>query len=149
MVIVIGCETVEDLISDELNKDDREAPNRKTDKKMTVKEVWTVVFWNLGIFALLGVIYLIFNLITGEGCPIYWLTSIRCPFCGMTRAHLAALRFDFETAFAYHPLFPLGLPYIFLLANDGLFQGKWKVAYGIVVGILTAIFVVRYGISLF
>ncbi|MDR0850900.1 MAG: DUF2752 domain-containing protein [Clostridiales Family XIII bacterium] len=43
------------------------------------------------------------------GCPIKLVTGIPCPGCGMTRAFLAAARFDFAEAFLYHPLFPLML----------------------------------------
>jgi hypothetical protein len=41
------------------------------------------------------------------GCPFLLVTGIPCPGCGMTRAILSALRFDFTAAFGYHPLFPL------------------------------------------
>lgn len=48
------------------------------------------------------------------GCPFRRLTAIPCPFCGMTRAVLSALRLDFTSAFNYHPLF-------FLIPLLGLF----------------------------
>ena len=38
------------------------------------------------------------------GCPIRWITGITCPSCGMTRAALSLLKFDFVSAFTYHPL---------------------------------------------
>lgn len=38
------------------------------------------------------------------GCPIRWITGITCPSCGMTRAALSLLKFDFISAFTYHPL---------------------------------------------
>lgn len=43
-------------------------------------------------------------------CPIYYITGISCPGCGMTRALFAALRLDFAAAFHYHPLW-IGLPF--------------------------------------
>ena len=52
------------------------------------------------------------------------LLRYACPFCGMTRAHLAALRLDFSAALDHHPLFFLGLPYLFLLFHDSLFSKK-------------------------
>ena len=58
-----------------------------------------------------------------DGAPI---RSYSCPFCGMTRAHLAALRLDLAGALAYHPLFFLGLPYLFLLFHDSLFSPKGR-----------------------
>lgn len=43
-------------------------------------------------------------------CPFRYLFGVPCPGCGMTRALCAAVLSDFETAFAYHPLFPLLIP---------------------------------------
>ena len=40
-------------------------------------------------------------------CPIYALTRIPCPGCGMTRACKAALTMDFKAAIEYHCLFPI------------------------------------------
>lgn len=44
------------------------------------------------------------------GCVIRWFTGVSCPGCGLTRAWLCALTFDFDAAFAYHPLFWLVPP---------------------------------------
>lgn len=41
----------------------------------------------------------------GIGCPIKFISGISCPGCGMTRACLSALHFDFAEAFLFHPLF--------------------------------------------
>ena len=38
-------------------------------------------------------------------CPYTYIFGISCPGCGMTRAFLSLLKFDFEMAFYYHPLF--------------------------------------------
>lgn len=46
------------------------------------------------------------------GCPMNRLFGLRCPFCGMTSAHLSFLRGDFSGALAHHPLFFLGLPIV-------------------------------------
>ncbi len=51
----------------------------------------------------------------GAPCIIKGLTGIPCPACGMTRACLAALRFDFAAAFGYHPLWVLLPPTAVLL----------------------------------
>lgn len=53
----------------------------------------------------------------GITCPIKYITGISCAGCGMTRAWIALLHFDVNTAFIYHPLFflpPVAL-IIFLL----------------------------------
>ena len=66
------------------------------------------------------------SLLLGSTCPTYALFGICCPFCGMTRAHLAALRLDFATAFSIHPAFFTGLPFLWLLAHHRLFEKKWQ-----------------------
>lgn len=43
--------------------------------------------------------------VTGIGCPVRFVTGVACPGCGLTRAWLAAVRFDFRAATAFHPLF--------------------------------------------
>lgn len=37
-------------------------------------------------------------------CPIYWITGVPCPGCGMTRALVSLLRGDIQGAFFMHPL---------------------------------------------
>lgn len=56
-------------------------------------------------------------------CPFRYFFGISCPGCGMTRALLAAVFSDFETAFSYHPLFPMLIPvgvYIVLYVFFGM-----------------------------
>ena len=120
--------------------------NQSNDKWNRLKKI---ILRDVSIYGAMLVAVLLFNLITGHGCPINWLLHIRCPFCGMTRAHLAALRLDFGTAFSHHPLFFLGIPYILLVTNEDLFRGKWKKVYIIAVALLTALFLIRYIVSLF
>lgn len=60
------------------------------------------------------VIFLYF--VTGMGCPILYTTGVPCLGCGMSRACLRLLQFDFAGAFHYHPLcFALPFIAIFLL----------------------------------
>ena len=40
----------------------------------------------------------------GITCPIKYLTGVSCPGCGMSRALFHMMRFDFASAFHYHPL---------------------------------------------
>ena len=65
---------------------------------------------------------------------IFWLLQVPCLFkhffglecigCGMTRALLCALQFDFRAAFAYHPMFwAMPLLYLYFLF-DGNVIGK-------------------------
>ena len=56
-----------------------------------------------------------FTFVHGVTCPIKHLVGVSCPGCGMTRACLSALRFDFSAAFYYHPLWIVMLPLAALL----------------------------------
>ncbi len=51
-------------------------------------------------------------------CPVFRVTGLRCPGCGMTRALLALVRGDVAAAFGHHPLslvvLPVGLAWAFL-----------------------------------
>ena len=49
-------------------------------------------------------------MLLGVTCPIKFLTGVSCPGCGMTRAFLSAIRFNFADAFHYHPLWICVIP---------------------------------------
>lgn len=49
----------------------------------------------------------IFFIILKIPCPFRLLTGVSCIGCGMTRAYLNALQFNFLEAFYFHPLWPL------------------------------------------
>lgn len=83
---------------------------------------------------------MIFLDISGIGCPVLYITGVSCPGCGLTRACLKALRFDFASAFHYHPLFfcvPLAL-LIFMFRN--------KMPKSVFVGCYTVIIVLFAGV---
>lgn len=89
----------------------------------------------LGLF--LAVVGLV--LVLDIGCLFRHITGIPCPGCGMTRAHLAALRLDFQAAFSYHPLWFLPLPLLLMqfLFPRGIFQNpKWNTALSILLLVL-------------
>lgn len=48
------------------------------------------------------------------GCPIKFVTGISCPGCGMTRAVMCFIRFDFKGGIMYHPMI-ISLPVIVFL----------------------------------
>lgn len=50
------------------------------------------------LFAVIAAFYFTY------GCPIRFFTGVACPGCGMSRALLALLKFDFSLAFEMHPL---------------------------------------------
>ena len=65
-------------------------------------------------------IFVIALFITDIGCPTRYLSGICCPGCGMTRAILQLLKFDFKGAFYYHPMV-YALPiivFLFIKRND-------------------------------
>ena len=70
-------------------------------------------------------------------CFIRYLFHIPCPACGMTRAWIAALHFDFEKACYYHPLF-FTVPMIILYVS--LYDSKYRsrvfdrIIYVIIIG---------------
>ena len=70
-----------------------------------------------------GIVLLIFLfLIFVYKCPFYLFFNIPCLGCGITRAYLAALHFDFKVAFEYHPLFFIVAPMIFYIAHRNKFK---------------------------
>ena len=61
-----------------------------------------------------GVAYAIFVTLTGWGipCPIYTVTHLQCPACGVSRMLLALLRLDFAAAWSYNPYLLINGPII-------------------------------------
>ena len=87
--------------------------------------------------------YLFLNYALGSTCALNRLTGLMCPLCGMTRAHLAAFRLDFEAAFRYNALFPLGVPFLITLFYYPVFShkfGKWFKWIPITLGSLLTIY---------
>ena len=80
-------------------------------------------------------------------CVFLWITGYECLGCGMTRALLSALKFDFVSAFQYHRMFwsipVLGL---YVLFDGKLFKNKF-VNIGLLVVILVG-FVVNWILNL-
>ncbi len=83
---------------------------------------------HIKIFLLLGSIILFFNL-SYIGCPIRFATGVPCPTCGITRAVISLLRFDFATSFYYLPTaVPLIVSMLMLIHRDVYKAFKSKVA---------------------
>ena len=66
----------------------------------------------------IGALYALFDHFTGIGipCPIYWVTGLQCPGCGISRMFLSMLRLDFSAAFHYNSAVFCLLP-VFLLVG--------------------------------
>ncbi len=104
------------------------------------KKVLKTVLMHLGLFAGLGLFLYLFGRLFGSFCPVKRFLGFSCPFCGMTRAHLAALRLDLSGALSHHPLFFLGLPYLFLLFHERIFSKKYHKIWLFLVVFLTILF---------
>ncbi len=65
----------------------------------------------------IGALYALFVHITGVGvpCPIYSITGLQCPGCGISRMFLALLCLDFSAAFHYNPVVLCLLPLLILV----------------------------------
>ena len=59
-------------------------------------------------------------------CPMYQLTGLQCPLCGLQRAVHAFLHGDFLMAWRYNPALWLLLPYVTVLSLGNFFP---KVAH--------------------
>lgn len=80
-------------------------------------------------------------------CVFLWATGYECFGCGMTRALLSALRFDFISAFQHHRMFwSLPILGLYVLFDGKLFKNKF-INIGILVVILIG-FVVNWMLNL-
>ena len=125
-------------------------------KKYSKKEFLIIMAKHVGVGGAALVMFYIFSKLFGSICPTYRFFGICCPFCGMTRAHLAALKLDFSQALYYNPVFFLGVPCIFFMVHEKLFAPKYdkmrKIIAGILLGIIVAVYIVRvclYGFDFF
>ena len=83
---------------------------------MTPKQksrLWRVLL-TLGTAAILLAVYVAAFARRGPGlpCPLYALTGLQCPACGLTRAAAALMKWDFTAAFTYNALWPLWAGYV-------------------------------------
>ena len=116
-------------------------------RKFTKKEFLIIMVKHVGCGAFVVVMFYFLSKFFGSICPTYRFLGICCPFCGMTRAHLAALRLDFSTATYYNPVFYLGVPCIFFMLHEKLFAPKYdlhrKIVAGVLLGIIVAVYIAR------
>lgn len=89
------------------------------------------------------ILYIILNLL-GITCPIKWMTGISCMGCGMTRAWLSVLKFDFSSALYYHPLFwTVPIAAVIYVFRDKIKIYKWLLL------LIAVLFCVVYFIRMF
>lgn len=82
--------------------------------RLRFSALWCRYRTSISAFLAIGLLYL-FLAAAGIGCPLKFFSGISCPGCGMTRAFLHALRFEFAEAFYYHPLWVAVVPVLALL----------------------------------
>ena len=78
-------------------------------------------------FGLLSGLILLCTSVTG--CPVWQLTGIPCPACGMTRAWISLVKGQLAEAFAWHPLFWMAPWILYLMYRDfagGIQPGKQR-----------------------
>lgn len=83
-------------------------------------------------FGGIGLAYGVFVQYTGWGipCPVFSLTGLKCPGCGITHMCIALLRLDVASAFAAHPMLLVQLPFLMLILLRNVIRyvrnGKWQ-----------------------
>ena len=109
-----------------------------------IKSLWAKYKDLLLPLGAVAVIYGIFFL-TGVSCPFKFITGISCPGCGMTRALFSALKFDFASAFSFHPLWIGVLPALLIyIALDLKGWGRAaKIHMAVCVCIMLATYITR------
>ena len=106
------------------------------------KNFFKQLLHNLLSLILILILYYIATWFTG--CPIKYFLGIACPGCGMTRAWIAVLRFDFSTAFAYHPLFFIGpIAVAAILFHQWINFKKWRWLGIILILLFLTVYVLR------
>lgn len=114
-------------------------------KRFFAQEWVKICLMHAALLAFIAALLALISRIFGSTCPTYALFDVCCPFCGMTRAHLAALRLDFAAAFYYHPAFLAGVPFLWLLCHRVFFGKQWtRVLWWILISLLGAALLVTY-----
>lgn len=77
------------------------------------------------LFTAVFALFVCLMLFSGVHCIIKELTGITCPGCGMTRAYISLLRFDFAGAFRYHKMFwSVPVLYVYFLFDGRVTKSK-------------------------
>lgn len=108
-------------------------------------------FWSkykAEIIAAVGIILLYLTFFAlGITCPIKFITGVSCPGCGMSRACLHAAKFDFKSAFYYHPMWITIPVFAFLLIFFKI--KKIKIAFNITLCVFAVMMLCVYVYRLF
>lgn len=87
------------------------------------------------------------NTILHEGCPFEIILGVPCPSCGITRAMVHAIKFDFPKAFYFHPLF-FTIPLILIVLIYGEYKYinklyKSNIFWGVLASSFIIVFILR------
>ena len=96
-----------------------------------------IILMIIGGVALVSSLFVSFSL-----CPIYNITGIPCPSCGMTRAFASLIAGNFGIAFWEHPLF-WSVPLIPLLMLEKLPKKLNGALLITLIGLFAAVWIVR------
>ncbi len=106
---------------------------------------------NLKLKLLITAAYLAFVALMrflGITCIFKFLFDVSCPGCGITRACLSALRFDFRAAFDYNPMFwAVPVLYLYFLCDGTVFKNK--IADTAIISVILAGLAVNWMVRLF
>ena len=114
------------------NKSELTKSSEKKKEKMRISHLRSKLLLTFGYLLLITILSML-----KVPCLFKHFLSIPCPGCGMTRALLSVLRFDFAAAFQYHPMFwSLPILYLYFLSDNGIFHKKlWDTLLLCVIGI--------------
>lgn len=95
-------------------------------------------------------LYFLLILLVFYKCPFKFFLGVPCFGCGMTRALMSCLHFDFNAAFSYHPLFGFVIitALIWCLNRLGIKTISRQITIPLLVT-LCALFIIVYFIRLF
>jgi hypothetical protein len=113
-------------------------------KKLNIPKPLRLLLLHLVALSVLLLVLFALSRTFSTPCPLKIITTIPCPFCGMTRAHLEALGGNFDKAFKIHPLFPLGIPYLLLVIHIGSIPKKFSRVANVVAVISTVLLFALY-----
>ena len=106
--------------------------------------------------------YFLFRALRAAGipvvtCPLHDLLRVYCPLCGGSRALLSLLRFDFRSAFLFHPALLISFPFfvffyvraLVVFLSGGLFSLRIKWGWWIFFAVLFGGFFILRNVMLF
>lgn len=100
-------------------------------------KIFKIIIYILSITILVLFYYL-------AGCPIRWLFGFTCPSCGMTRAAISLLKFDFVSAYGYHPLvFLLPVFAIIYCVRNRLSKRTQTIFLSVFIAIFLVVYILR------